>query len=150
MKRKGPARDLKKELYWRGILRQQRRSGLTIRGFCRKQGLAEPLFYAWRRELKRRDRPSAGARLRIGRASRPTLARPTFGRRPARSSPSKTVKPRSHGAAFIPIQLSDVAVSPSSEGVECHLPSGTVLRCPPSMEPAAVAALVRAWEQGRC
>lgn len=144
MKHKGPARDLRKEEYWRGIFRQHRRSGLTIRDFCRKQGLTEPLFYAWRREVKRRDQPSVGARLRIRRASRPTSASSV------RSSPLKTVKPKSHGAAFVPIRLSDVARSPSSEAVECHLPSGTVLRCPPSMEPAAVAALVRAWEQGRC
>jgi transposase-like protein len=86
MKRKGPARDLKKELYWRGILRQHRQSGLTIRDFCRKQGLTESLFYAWRREVKhrrpakggrgrdcgrvRRDQPSVGARRRALRQER--------------------------------------------------------------------------------
>ena len=38
MNRKGPPRDLKKELFWRGILRQHRESGLNIRDFCRKKG----------------------------------------------------------------------------------------------------------------
>lgn len=144
MPRKGPARNIQKELFWRGILRQHRQSGLNIRDFCRKKGLTEPSFYGWRREIKRRDQPSVGARWRIGRASRSPSTKSV------RSSPLKTVKPKSHGAAFVPIRLSDVARSPSSEAVECHLPSGTVLRCPLVMEPAAVAALVRAWEQGRC
>jgi hypothetical protein len=33
MSLRGPARDLKKELFWRGILSQHRQSGLAIRLF---------------------------------------------------------------------------------------------------------------------
>jgi transposase-like protein len=145
MRRKGPARDLKKELYWRKILREHRQSGFTIRDFCRQKGLAEPLFYAWRREVQRRDQPSVGARWRTGKASRPVSAQAV------RPGSSKTAKPKGDGAAFVSVKLSDVALSPANaDAVECHFPSGAVLRMPPGMEPAAVAALVRAWEQGRC
>lgn len=137
MQRKGPARDLKKELSWRGILREQRRSGLTIRDFCRKKGLPEPLFYAWRREIERRGR------WRTGKASQPVSAKSV------RTGSTKTA--RANGAAFVSVKLSDVAPLPASaDAVECHFPSGAVLRCPPGMEPTAIAALVRAWEQGRC
>ena len=139
MKRKGPARDLKREIYWRGVFSEHRRSGLNIRDFCRRKGLREPLFYAWRREVKRRGR------LRIRKASRPGSTQSV------RPRLSKAVKPRTKDAAFVPIQLSGgMALSSGLEAVECVLPSGTVLRCPPHMEPAAIAALVHAWEEGRC
>jgi hypothetical protein len=36
-------------------MRQWRRSGLSVRAFCEKQGLSEPSFYAWRRTLAARD-----------------------------------------------------------------------------------------------
>jgi hypothetical protein len=145
MKCKGPARDLKKERFWRGILRQQRQGGLTIRDFCRQRGLTEPLFYAWRRELQRRDRSSAGFRLRVREAARPQSA-PRV-----RPDSSKPVKPRSKGAAFVPVKLlAGSAPSLGWNGVECLLPGGAVLRFPPGMTPAAIAALVHAWEQGRC
>jgi hypothetical protein len=54
--------DPKLEQRWRQRLAQWRRSGLTIRRFCERRGLSEPSFYAWRRELLRRDaRRSAAA-----------------------------------------------------------------------------------------
>lgn len=37
-------------------------SGLTIRSFAKKHGLAEYQFYAWRRELRLRDREAAEAK----------------------------------------------------------------------------------------
>jgi hypothetical protein len=48
-------RDPTKENTWRRLLRQWQRSGLTGRGFCAAHGLSEASFYAWRRELARRD-----------------------------------------------------------------------------------------------
>jgi hypothetical protein len=52
---KQKARDKGKEAFWRKTQRQQASSGLTIRAYCRKHRLGEPLFYFWRRELARRD-----------------------------------------------------------------------------------------------
>jgi len=49
-------RDLALEARWRGLIAQQHKSGLRVRAFCARQGIAEPGFYAWRRELGRRDR----------------------------------------------------------------------------------------------
>jgi transposase-like protein len=55
-------RDGGKERFWRRILRQWRRSGLSVRDFCAEHGLAEPSFYSWRRIVADRgnredDRP---------------------------------------------------------------------------------------------
>ena len=41
-----------------------------MRAFCRREGLSEPSFYSWRRELGKRDRQrAAGADDRVTRAA---------------------------------------------------------------------------------
>jgi hypothetical protein len=47
--------DLAKEQSWRRRLEAHGASGLSVRAFCRREGLAEPRFYWWRREIARRD-----------------------------------------------------------------------------------------------
>lgn len=123
MSRKGPRRDAVKERFWREALRRQRRSGRSVRGFCRDEALSEPSFYAWRRELqqrggKRRGRPSQ--------------------RRPAKQP------------AFVAVQLSAETISTAAGMIELALPGGAVLRLPASIAPATVAAIVHAWERERC
>src|SRR3954466_10396588 len=46
-----------REPYWRRVLARWKRSGLSVRAFCRAEGVNEPKFYWWRRELLRRDQP---------------------------------------------------------------------------------------------
>ena len=48
-------RSSDKEQFWRKMVRQCRRSGLSVRAFCEEQGLSEPSFYAWRRTIAARD-----------------------------------------------------------------------------------------------
>src|SRR5690242_16998123 len=52
--------DPAKERFWRRTVAEHRRSGLTIREFCARRSVSEPLFYAWRRELARRDGSAGG------------------------------------------------------------------------------------------
>jgi hypothetical protein len=54
-------RDPRKERLWRQRLARWQRSGLTGRDFCRREHLAEPSFYNWKREIARRDRELAAA-----------------------------------------------------------------------------------------
>ncbi len=50
-------RDESKEQYWRRVLTQWQASPpTTVRAFCAAQGVSQPLFYWWRREIRRRDR----------------------------------------------------------------------------------------------
>ena len=49
-------RDPGKERFWRGVMRRQRRGGLSVREFCEREGLKEWSFHWWRRELDKRDR----------------------------------------------------------------------------------------------
>ena len=50
----GKPRDPRKEHQWRCRVQQWQDSGLSVRAFCDRYGLAEPTFYAWRRALRRR------------------------------------------------------------------------------------------------
>lgn len=56
-------RSASKEELWRLLVEQQRRSGLGIRAFCQQKAISEPSFYAWRKELQKRD---AGSRANAG------------------------------------------------------------------------------------
>jgi hypothetical protein len=49
-------RDPAKEAFWRRMLLRFGRSHSTARDFCFEHGLSEANFYAWRREIARRDR----------------------------------------------------------------------------------------------
>jgi hypothetical protein len=44
-------RSAEKEEFWRLVLDEHQRSGLTARAFCEQQGVSAPSFYAWRRKL---------------------------------------------------------------------------------------------------
>ncbi len=50
----GRARDEQKERQWRQWITEWRASGLSVRAFCDRRGLATPSFYHWRRVLERR------------------------------------------------------------------------------------------------
>ena len=48
-------RDPSRELRWRRWLRQQQRSGLSVRQFCYQNQLGTKTFYNWRRRLQKPD-----------------------------------------------------------------------------------------------
>ncbi len=102
-------RSREKEEFWRWVLSEFESSGQTVRQFCQAQGLSEPSFYSWRREIARRDAKSAA------------------------SSESKTEL-----ASLVPITLVDTAdpdpanaLTPSDSSrasIEVLTPSGVVVR----------------------
>ena len=52
---KGPQRSSAKEHFWRELIAGQAASGLSVRAWCLRHEVSEASFYAWRRELARRD-----------------------------------------------------------------------------------------------
>ena len=48
-------RSAEKEEFWRLLLAEQEGCGLSIRTFCQQKAISEPSFYAWRKELQKRD-----------------------------------------------------------------------------------------------
>ncbi len=142
MQRKGPRRDVGKERFWRETVRRQQRSGRSVREFCGENGLSEPSFYAWRRELRRRAARTAHPQ------TGPRAIRPA-GRAAAERRP---VVPRGRRAArmFVPVRVAAAASAAAAPPVELAFPGGAVLRWPAGVEPASVAAIVSAWERSRC
>jgi transposase len=51
------ADDLGREPYWRMVIGRWRRSGRSVRAFCRAEGINEPKFYWWRRRLELAEQP---------------------------------------------------------------------------------------------
>jgi hypothetical protein len=51
----GRPRDLSKEQFWRRQIHDWQISGSSVQSFCARRGLSQAGFYAWRRELQRRD-----------------------------------------------------------------------------------------------
>jgi hypothetical protein len=72
---KGKSRSRELESKWRHTLARHRDSGLTVREFCRVEGVKESGFHYWKRELKRRgeERPSSARRVKTTWKARPSL-----------------------------------------------------------------------------
>ena len=51
-------RDSSREAFWRRIMAEFRKSGLTVREFCRRRKLHESAFYFWRRTIQDRIYPA--------------------------------------------------------------------------------------------
>jgi hypothetical protein len=111
------------------MIRQQQRSGLTVRAFCLREGLKVGAFRWWRQALARRDRePSAT---------------------PADDRDGETT-----GAvpAFLPVRLVDLeAASPRpSPPIEVVLPTGPTVRVPSGFDPRTLGQVLAVLEGRPC
>lgn len=100
----GKSRDWRREAYWRRIVRGQRGSGLTIRGFCRKSKLTESAFHFWRRELERRQ--AEGRQAEQEQRQRRATKSPRPPREPAFVPVRVTEQPQPQVGGRIEIELS--------------------------------------------
>ena len=114
-------RDAVKERFWRRTVAEHRRSGLSIRAFCSRRSLSEPLFYAWRRELAQRD----GSVVRKAPPTGELLAAPRF------------------------VALK-VATEPAAAMIEIVPRGGHTLRVPPGMDRQTLADVWAVLEGRPC
>jgi hypothetical protein len=98
----GRCRDRRREAQWRQWIARQRRSGLSIRAFCRQHQLRETAFYFWRGELARRQ-AEAGPRPAAG----PATPGPGL-----RGGPGSGAAGRAGGPSFVAVQLAGGAAGP--------------------------------------
>jgi hypothetical protein len=120
-------RDLAKERYWRRMLRLWQRSGQTGRDFCAAYGLPEPSFYAWRREIARRDQEP-----------------PPPTRTPSPPAPASDAKL----PVFQELLLADAPPPPTA--IEVVLTRGHVLRIAPGFDADLLRQLLRVLEEPPC
>ncbi len=125
-------RDPKKERYWRRMVWRWERSRLSVREFCDWQSLSESLFYAWRRELAKRDRENQSTR-RDG---------------PATIGSNDTATP----PQFVPVRVvaDGQAVSRLNSCLEVQLPTGVQLRVPTGFDRQTLADVLWALEARPC
>src|SRR3954447_10346142 len=102
-KRGAKRRDRAREKSWRRTIREQRRSGLSVRDFCRREGLRDWTFRWWRQELARRDQEHSAA------------------------LPGEPTEP---APSFLAVRVVDLeAVAPrTAPPIEIVLPAGSIVR----------------------
>jgi|SRR5690242_10237444 len=132
-------RDATKERDWRRMLREWRRSGLSVRDFCDFRGLSEPSFYSWRREIAKRDDEAAEARSGNGANSER--------KRPGKAATTASMP------AFLPVRV--VADEPAphvrdEQLLEVRLPTGVELRIPAGFDGRTLVDVLAALEKRPC
>lgn len=55
----GKSRDVKKERFWRKLIRRQASSGQSVRRFCTESGVRDYQFHWWRRTIQGREESQA-------------------------------------------------------------------------------------------
>ncbi len=50
--------DTDQQQFWEMVFETFRSSGLSVRRFCKREGLSEPSFYSWRKRLSKDNTPS--------------------------------------------------------------------------------------------
>ena len=49
--------DSEQQQFWQMVMETFKSSGLSVRNFCKQEGLSEPTFYSWRKKLAKSDEP---------------------------------------------------------------------------------------------
>lgn len=121
----GRRRDLSKQRLWQARVAQWRRSGLSVREFCEREALSEPLFYSWRRELARRELSEV----------------PAAGSTRQRGGPA---------AAFVPVQIVTPHPTGQAAAIEIVLPRGRRVRVRPGFDRDTLQAVLDLLEHRSC
>jgi hypothetical protein len=118
-------RDAAKEQYWRRLLEEWRRSGLTGRDFCSAKAVSEASFYGWKREIARRDQEEVEARRMTARPGAAAAALP----------------------AFVPVTM---APTPAAASLEVVLAGGRLLRVRGGFDSVVLRQLLAVLEAPSC
>jgi transposase-like protein len=112
-----------RETFWRRVMADFQRSGLSVREFCRRRKLHESAFYFWRRTIQQRN------------AARPSPRQCRPNRRGGRS------------AAFVPLVLDNMH---AAAGITLELRGGRALRLSESFPVERLVEFIFALEvEGR-
>jgi hypothetical protein len=121
--------DPAKHRRWRDLLRRQKQSGLSIRGFCEQESLSEARFHWWRRELARRGSISADGQRHLS------------GRRPAK------VMRQPAAVTLLPLEVQSLS---DRAAIEVVLPSGVLLRIGVGTDMPLLRDVLAALERRPC
>lgn len=128
--------DMELEQRWRERLQVFKRSGLSVRQFCRSHALREHTFFWWRRALAKRDRLRQAARLARPRSPQRRPRRQAVRRRRADAGPKQARRT----PAFLPVQLISEPIGASC--IEIRL-GAWLLRVPTTIEEQPLRQAIR-------
>ena len=114
------------EAMWRDRLARFRDCGLTVKEYCRQEGVSDPSFYQWRQRL---DMVPPGSK-RVRRSG---------------NGPTKTV----NSQPFVPVKVSSSERVPNLGLAEVELPSGVLIRVPATHAEALRVAILTGNEACR-
>ena len=129
MQGKGPMRNSKKEQEWRERVQRWQQSGESVRAFCRREGLHESAFFAWRRELQRRGQERQAVRTERKQVKPSTSAKPI---------------------RFFPVQVALENRTGDPGGVEILLDAGRAIRVRPGFDRQTLAEVLAILEASPC
>jgi transposase-like protein len=109
-----------RETLWRGILRRQAESGLSICRFCAAEGISESSFYAWRKKL--RERQHGGTRTRQSRGREEVVS--------------------DDAQLFVPLKLLETAAT-----LEIVHPLGCRIQVTGEVNPVALRQVIKALDE---
>ena len=144
-------RDTEKEKFWREKVKSWRTSVLSIRAFCRQRGISETGFYAWRRELRIRDRENNTNFEQFSSSSLPIKVKDSRGR----SIPAKFREQEGtdRNSPFVPLKLvsstqkqSTDEPSVSESNIEIVSPNGFTIRISKTTDLNLLSQVVHALE----
>lgn len=118
----GMRRNAEREARWRAVVAKCAASELSVREFCRREGIGEPAFYAWRRTLAARDAAAESETAGSVAAGPPAFL--TLGR----------------------VTAAGATAGAAGGGFALELRGGRTLRMPESLSARRLAAIVRAIE----
>lgn len=129
MQGKRSVRDLRKEQEWQERLQRWQQSGESVRAFCRREGLQESAFFAWRRELERRrqERQSVQAKEKQAKLSTPAKA-----------------------TRFLSVQVAAESKVGDLAGVEILLGKGLAIRVQPGFDRHTLLEVLSVLEASPC
>ncbi len=112
-----------REEYWRGLVRDQKASGLSISAFCRERKVPAASFFNWRRKLADRDRP---VELKAVKGHKDTAAK------------------------FVSLELPPSPPATSRVGCEVVLPNGCRLIVPMQCDAGWLGEILGALQEKTC
>jgi len=120
-----------KEQFWRQHVEAWRKSEKSVRAYCAEAALSVPSFYAWRRELARRDGVEPQAKQLRGET---------------RGTTSGVSRREIGPSTWVQLQVPSVAAAP----IEIELAGGTVVRLRGEVSRQALSDVLAALEARPC
>ncbi len=143
MSQRSYLRNAEKERFWRDVLTRQAKAELTVREFCRREGLQESSFYFWKHTIAERDRESRTKTTKRQKRAKPTKRTSVQRRQKSSGTSSRSVPTRC--GTFLPVT---VTREPFAAGpcLEVTSPEGWQVRVPGGVDPKSLAQVLDALQ----